>query len=125
MVNQAIPDVDVAANNTTQPTVSPPTTPMATGLQVLTAISEPTSTNHVGIDTTSKATLYKQDHAERGPSRGSFSLHRPTPGASTAQIGSLAAFTSPTSLRTTSDRVASVMGSTTEDPATQPSSPVA
>jgi hypothetical protein len=57
MVNQAIPDVDVAANNTTQPTVSPPTTPMATGLQVLTAISEPTSTNHVGIDTTSKATL--------------------------------------------------------------------
>ena len=39
MVNQAIPDVDVAANNTTQPTVSPPTTPMATGLQVLTAIS--------------------------------------------------------------------------------------
>ena len=52
MVNQAIPDVDVAANNTTQPTVSPPTDPMANGLQGLTAISRDRSqpSNHVGID---------------------------------------------------------------------------
>jgi len=58
MVNQAIPDVDVAANNTTQPTVSPPTTPMATGLQVLTAISRTDLNQQCGHRLTSKATLY-------------------------------------------------------------------
>src|SRR6476661_10338165 len=73
----------------------------------------------------SKATLYQEGQSARCLYLWLLSLHRPTPGAGTAQIGSLAAFTSPTSLRTTSDRVASVMGSTTEDPATQPSSPVA
>jgi hypothetical protein len=52
MVNQAIPDVDVAANNTTQPSVLLPTgLHRPTGMQGLRAISRPIQpSKHVGID---------------------------------------------------------------------------